>query len=155
MKTISRNFPICRLRLVRSLVLSLPLGLALSLVSCDSSSNHPIEEVEVWQTVLIEMESSSGHTLITHEEYPQYLTLFPDGKAFLDTHLENGNVNHNETSWEIKKYKGKVVFGFGFGMEDQGVKGVALPIIKKDETDFLMAFDTTGEYHAWNLKRVE
>lgn len=131
------------------------LFLIIGFMSCSTRSKNKQESVEVWRTDLVVMNSETSKFTDQMDEHSQYLYLHANGEARIVDSLKNGAVNQSETTWEIRNRDEQDIFLFGFGEESQGIKGVAYPIIVKNETDFQMAFDSIQEQHVWNLKRIK
>lgn len=109
---------------------------------------------EVWKSEYISIKSAQDIRIDSLKDHSQYLYLYSNGDALLIDSTASGHLRRSETQWEIKKYNGTEVFGFGFGNEASGIRGVAYPITKKNDSVFLMKFDSLSQVCIWNLKRV-
>ncbi|MCE7992512.1 MAG: hypothetical protein HEP71_11045 [Roseivirga sp.] len=136
---------------------SLILG-CLILFSCQQEGQKAeLTTVEIWKSDLIVMKTPGNEFTDSFTDHDQYLYLYDNGKARLVDSLKNGTVSVSESAWEIKEFKGKTVFSFGHGREDEGIMGIIYPIVIKNEVDFKMLFDSTSlkgqNKHVWDLKR--
>jgi len=119
--------------------------------SCSLSMDNP----EVWKSTYLLMTDDNGKVVIDrYNNHSQYLYLYKNGKASIVDSLANGKTTHLESNWEMIEKDGRTLFVLGH--EKNRVRGIAYPIILKDESNFEMSLELSeGKViHIWNLIRV-